>query len=528
MRIIPKPLKYMKFFGQFVFDADTKIYYCEQFENSARFFAEFVYKRTGVLPKFVEQLADAQIKFCFSDNTSMSADRYCIHISDGCICVNAISDLSAFYAAQSLIQLFELDVATELPVCCDNCFVADSPKYNYRGLHLDIARHFFGAEEIKTVLELMSRVKLNKLHLHISNDQGFRIQIDKYPKINQISSYRDGSERRTGGKTFVDEEKHGGFLTKDQVRDIVNYAASLHIDVIPELDLPGHTTALIAAYPELSCVGTEILVRKRWGISKDIMCAGNDAVYRFVTDILDELCQLFPSESFHLGGDEAPKDRWCNCDKCLEKISELKLSGPEELQTHMFNYFAEYLKSKGKRAVVWNDGVTAGTDKYAQVQYWIRKPTARQLIAEERNVILSPFYRMYFDYPYAMTPVKKTYKLRPQSIGSRSKNKEHMIGVEGTLWTEHIACSDKLFFNLLPRMLALAECAWGTNNSYGDFKKRAKQYFAVYEDWNLCFNRNALGHIAPHKRIKAVRKFFTQDANAEFNETSAIDKEHSK
>lgn len=275
---------------------------------------------------------------------------------------------------------------------------------------------------------------------------------------------RGGSEVVSDGKRYVDEIPHEGYFTQDELRGLVAYAQERHIDIVPEFDVPGHCIALIAAYPELSCSGKVTEVRKKWGISKDILCAGNDKVYEVVRDILDEICDVFPSEYIHLGGDEAPKERWCNCKLCKQRLSELKLGSFEKLQTYMVECFREHLAEKGRKVICWNDGLgdDANGEIVSQV-WWVHgcaKRAATKQINNGRKAIMSATPYVYFDYPYSVTPLKKTLSYNPLG-GVRASARENVLGVEGALWTEYVADTDKLFFNLLPRLDVLAECAWG-------------------------------------------------------------------
>ena len=270
----------------------------------------------------------------------------------------------------------------------------------------------------------------------------------------------------------------------------------------------------MAAYPELSCTGKPAEVRTKWGISKDILCAGNDHVYDFVKGVLDEVCDVFPSQYIHLGGDEAPKERWCNCKLCKARMSELKLGSFEQLQTYMVNEFRAYLEQKGRKVICWNDGLDDSANADIVSQVWAPGTTAQGVRRANRGrkTIMSPFFRMYFDYPYAMTPLHKTLAFNPLA-GVKSSAKDNILGVEGTVWTEYIADVDKLFFNLLPRLDALAECAWGYHSR--KFSKYLREKFTVYGNLGLMFNSGALNKQLFFSRLNTVRKFRKVDADIE-------------
>ncbi|MBQ2914064.1 MAG: beta-N-acetylhexosaminidase [Clostridia bacterium] len=508
MRILPRPQKAERLAGQFTIDAQTTVFCHPDFQDIANQFVAQVQSCNGLVLQFCDNVEENQIHFVLEEGTPL--EGYKINISQTCLTVSASDKAGCFYAMQSLCQLFDLFAPHET-LSTVNYYVEDYPKFAYRGLHLDICRHFFGVQTIKKVLDLMSEVKLNKLHLHLSDDQGFRVQIDKYPLLTEVGSVRAGSEVVRDGKRFVEEVSHSGYLTKADVAEIVAYASQRHIEVIPELEIPGHMVAILASYPEFSCTGKVAEVRKNWGISKDILCAGNEESYQFVCDILDEICDMFPSEYIHLGGDEAPKDRWCNCPKCVEKMAELKFDNFAQLQNYMLEFFVSYLTQAGKKVIAWNDGILPQTSLDVVSQVW--KPfTTKQGIKQAndgRKTIMSPFFTMYFDYPYGMTPFKKTLKFNPLK-GIKKHARENILGVEGTLWTEYIADEEKLFFNMLPRLDALANVGWSGIRTY--FGEALQGRFARYDQLGVTYNVRA----PKQKRsLRTIRKFFKVDANGE-------------
>lgn len=512
MNIIPKPHKYDKLGGEFTIGSQTKLFCEEIFAKQAQRFAEMVHESCGFSLTFAENIADAHIIFNKSDECA--EEEYTLMIADGLATVAAADEKGCFYAVETLRQLFRLDEKQQ-NATYNNCYIEDRPKFAYRGLSVDICRHFFPLATLKQIVELMSRVKLNKLHLHLSDDQGFRLEVEKYPLLNSVGSVRSGSEVVENGVRFVDDKPVSGYLTKDEARQLVAFAAERMVEIIPEIDVPGHAVAMLAGYPQYCCEGSVSEVRKKWGISKDILCAGNDETYAFVKDILDEVCEVFPGNYVHLGGDEAPKDRWCNCKKCQEKVAELKLKDFEQLQTYMVEQFRKHLGEKGKTVICWNDGVHGDASEKIISQHWrakIRQGGAKQA-NKGRKTIMSPFFKLYFDYPYALTPLKKTYKFNPLR-GVRKSKRQNVLGVEGTMWTEYVSTTEKLFFNLLPRMLALSEVAWGTNT--GEFAKRCNAYTQLYDKMGLTYFKKAT--VKVHKRIRIVQRFFRQNPNVELDE----------
>lgn len=367
------------------------------------------------------------------------------------------SDKGKFYAAATLDQIA---AQCETLPCVT---VEDAPKYPYRGFMIDCARHFFTVEELKKQINVMAELKLNKFHWHLTDDQGWRIEIKKYPLLTEIGSVRLS--------TRGDGREVKGFYTAEDIKDVVEFCAERFIEVIPEIDMPGHFTSAIASYPELSCHGRQLKVSERFGIHRDIACAGKDETVNFCKDVLGEVASLFPSEYVHLGGDEAPKLNWYECEHCRKRLEEHSLADEKELQGWFTNEMIAHLASLGKKAVVWNDGASVNLDKNAAVQYWKQSSALDKELVKEakkgREVILSPFFYFYFDYPHGMTPLKKTFDYKiPSEIENNVK------GLEGTLWTEYVSDVRRLELMAYPRLFALADKAWSGEGDYTDFLVR--------------------------------------------------------
>lgn len=362
-----------------------------------------------------------------------------------------------FYAAETLDQI--ASQCETLPCVT----VEDEPKYPYRGFMIDCARHFFTVEELKKQINVMAELKLNKFHWHLTDDQGWRLEIKKYPLLTEKGSVRSS--------TRGDNKEIKGFYTAAEVKEIVNFCADRFIEVIPEIDMPGHFTAAIASYPDLSCHGKPMKVSERFGIHKDIACAGKDETINFCKDVLSEVAELFPSEYVHLGGDEAPKLNWYECNDCRKRMEKHSLADEKALQGWFTNEMVAHLASLGKKAVVWNDGASVNLDKTAVMQYWKQSSsTNKELLVEAgrgRQMIFSPFFYFYFDYPHGMTPLKKTFNYKvPSEIEKNVK------GLEGTLWTEYVPDVNKLELMAYPRLFALADKAWAYDDDYTDFLVR--------------------------------------------------------
>ncbi len=426
----------------------------------------------------------------------MEKEAYEINVKDK-IFIKAGGVEGLFYADLTVKQLlFQYDN------CIPKMIIYDRPKYSYRSFMIDCCRHFFPVEDIKAMIDLCASFKFNKFHWHLTDDQGWRIQIDKYPELTQIGSVRHGTAL---GKEINDED-YGGFYTKNEIRDVVDYAAQRYIEVIPEFDVPGHTSALLASLPELCCGGDTVEVKKIPGIFRDIVCAGNEKTYEVIFDIIDEICELFPGEYFHIGGDEAPKHQWKNCEKCQEKIKSEDLKDEEELQGYFVNRVSDYLRSKGKKVISWNESLKGGNlNSENIIQFWMDKDGLSK--KSPNNIIMSDFFSYYVDYPYEMTPLKKTYN-------HDEKLNSNVIGVDTPIWTEYVPNFDKMLYMCFPRFIAVAQSAWSINKpEYEIFEKDLLKLMKMYDTskWGQRneWNKNRV------KRLFGTTKHFLSTVNRE-------------
>ncbi len=430
------------------------------------------------------------------DEKLLKNGEYEIQISDEKISVNFSSDAGKFYAEKTLEQL--KNGAREIP----NCIIKDAPKFSHRGFMLDPCRHFISVEDTKRIIDAAAYFKMNVFHWHLSDDQGFRIESKKFPLLNEIGSYRKNS---VFGKT--DEGKpHGGFYTHREIEEIVSYCEERHIEVIPEIDLPGHTIAVIASYPELSCKKEKIEVCMKQGIFSEILCAGNEKVYEFLSELFDEIIPLFPSKYFHIGGDEVPKSNWKKCDKCRQKMKEENLKNFDELQGYFMNRISEILHSHGKVPIMWNETLSSGkiSAEDVVIQHWLHKRKClEKFISEGGKYIESDFFFFYSDYPYDMTPLKKVYSFD-------AKKDENILGIEMPLWTEYIRNFDKLSYMLFPRLCAASEIAWteSRNKCYERFYENLKCVYPYFKSKGI--NAADLEEVNPSalKRIFKTIKYF--------------------
>lgn len=439
---------------------------------------------------------------------SLATEEYELIIKSGEILVRAGNDKGFYYAQVTLRQLVSLYGVIPCMI------IRDKPRFSHRGFMIDCARHIFSVAELKKMISAAADVKLNKFHWHLSDDQGFRIELDSLPELTKKGSVRDRD-------TFINcksDKPYSGYFRKDEIREIVEFCRERFIDVIPELDMPGHQSAFLHVYPQFTCNGEKVNVKTSQGIFKDIICAGNDEAKEYIKKILDEICELFPYDTVHIGGDEVPKANWKTCEKCNKVMTDNVISDYNDLQCLYINEMAEYLNNKGKKCIVWNDCLKGkGLCEGITVQHWQKHPRKTSDEANKgRNIILSPFSPFYADYPYGMFPLKSVYGYEPTKLkGLNSDGKDAVIGVESPIWTEHINNNDRLEYMCFPRWFAVAECGWCSekNKNYGEFYKALTRLCKVYEgkglkpapekDWNpTVFVRLAetLGFFMPKKK----------------------------
>jgi hexosaminidase len=353
---------------------------------------------------------------------------------------------------------------------------------------LDEARFFLGKDTVKKVLNWMSLLKFNKFHWGLTNDQGWRIEIDKYPRLIEIGSKRKSTPICRNTNLGSDGVEHAGFYTKKDIKEIIEYAKSLYIDIVPEIEMPGHSTAALAAYPEFSCTGGPFEVASTWGIKKDVFCPGNLDTVPFLKDILKEVADLFPYEYIHTGGDEVPKDRWSQCTKCQEKIKNENLLDEKGLQIHFTNQIVEFLDSLGKKAIVWNEVADKRLDNRTTAQFWRGSfDPIISFLEEGGSTIISPARYYYVNMAYHTISLNEAYQYEPLPIDISKRFKENILGIEAELWGEVIKSEEKAEYCAFPRVLAIAETAW-TQPEHKNLKrilKSIKQFEPILEKMNI-------------------------------------------
>lgn len=431
-------------------------------------------------------------------NVENNPEGYQLNVTPEKIDISGTTSAGVFYGIQTLRKSIPGDKKGKYDVNFPVASITDYPRFAYRGAHFDVVRHFFPEDSVKKFIDLLALHNINTLHWHLSDDQGWRVEIKKYPGLIEKGSKRPGTVigHNTDEYDTIPVE---GYFTQEQIKDIVKYASDRHITIIPEIDLPGHMVAALSAYPNLGCTGGPYEVWKRWGVSEDLLCAGNDSVYFFIDDVLDEVSDLFPSEYFHIGGDECPKIRWQECVKCQAKIKELGLksdtesSAEEKLQSHVMKHAEDFLASKGKKIIGWDEILEGGASQNATIMSWRGEEGGLVAARKGNDVIMTPNTYLYFDYyqtedvdnePIAIggyVPLEKVYGYEPIPDTFTPEEAAHIKGVQANLWTEYIKDFPQAVYMELPRMAALSEVQWTERNKdYEQFMKRLPSMMAHY------------------------------------------------
>ncbi|WDF57085.1 family 20 glycosylhydrolase [Mucilaginibacter sp. KACC 22063] len=484
--IIPAPVKLTKSAGSFVLSQQTRILADTLNNKAVVFFTDLLKNKWNLQNQLSLNTGTtgANIIVLTSTGTEgLPAEGYRLTITPQQVIV-AGKGAGLFYGIQTLMQLLPLEKAGSVNLPC--LTIEDYPRFGYRGMHLDVSRHFFSVEMVKKYIDLMAAYKLNTFHWHLTDDQGWRIEIKKYPKLTQVGSQRAqtviGNFHDRVPQQY-DNTPHGGFYTQDEVRDVVRYAAERYITIVPEIEMPGHATAALAAYPEYSCdPDKQYQVAQTWGVFKDIYCP-TDKTFAFLEDVLTEVMELFPSKFIHIGGDEVPKDAWQKSAFCQSLIKRLHLKNEHGLQSYFIQRIEKFVNSKGRNIIGWDEILEGGLAPNATVMSWRGEAGGIEAAKQHHNVIMTPGSGgLYFDHAQGKSdkepvgignyaPLSKTYSYNPTPAALSADEQKYIIGVQANMWTEYIATDSKLEYMLLPRMLALAEVAWSplANKNFTDF-----------------------------------------------------------
>ncbi len=439
------------------------------------------------------------------EDKTMGDEQYRLEVRPHHIDIYASKANGVFYAFQTLRQMLPVEAfdsedgrRIEIPVCT----VEDKPYFAYRGFMFDMGRHIFGVQDLKETLDILAMHKINKFHWHLTDDQGWRIEIKKYPKLTEIGSVRKSSP--VGRNEGQDGKPYGGYFTQDEVRDVVKYAAERFITVIPEIEIPGHSVAALAAYPELGCTGEQYEVLTWWGIDERVICPGKEQSFTFLEDVLTEVMDLFPSEYIHIGGDECPKTVWHKCPDCRKRMKAEGLKNEAELQSYVTARVEKFLNDHGRKIIGWDEILEGGVTPSATVMAWRGPQYGIKAAKQGNHVIMAPNTHCYLDYyqsrdtkdePLAIggyLPLEKTYSLDPYDKLNDAERK-YILGVQGNLWTEYISEYDHAQYMALPRLSAIAEVGWSyPNKDYDSFVKRLHHLAELFDHYGYNYGKHAL------------------------------------
>lgn len=500
VEIIPKPLHVRSSSGSFSINRNTVIYVDAQssdFEKVAQQLADEIFSIKGFKPNVIATSKPGKGNFILiKEDTkadTLGSEGYGLTIESKTININASKAHGAFYGVQSLVQLIR-NSSDKIPAM----EIYDKPRFAWRGMMLDVGRYFYSIEFVKKLIDNLAVYKINSFHWHLTEDQGWRIEIKKYPELTSKSAWRAETRFAVGlDKNWIQQSPHGGFYTQEEIKEVVAYAKSKFITVIPEVELPGHSVAVLSAFPNLSCTGGPFEVTGHFGVFKDIYCAGNEDTFKFIEDVLSEVVELFPGEVFHIGGDEAPKDRWKVCAKCQARIKENNLKDEYELQAYFIKRVQAFLKTKNKKIIGWDEILEGSLAPNAMVMSWRGTKGGIAAAKMKHDVVMSPGTHLYFDYyqgeadlepPHGRIralplPVQRVYEYEPVPTELTIDEAKHIKGLQANVWTEVLHSREGVEHMIFPRITAVAEIGWtdAKQKNFENFTKRLENEWPHFE-----------------------------------------------
>lgn len=495
--VIPEPMYSRADEGVFSIGKDTKIVLDDPSEEMLRiagFLNEKLSKAAGFELEVISGGPVPKENFIAFMNAGLPSENYEINVVPKYILVDYGDGAGAFYALQTILQLLpveiysqELQKRVEWSVPC--CNIEDKPRFKYRGMHLDVCLHYFDLEFLKKYIDIMAAHKVNRFHWHLTEDQGWRLEIKKYPLLTEKGQWRKETVIGSLSSGVYDGIPYGGYYSQDQVKELVKYAAERYVTIIPEIELPGHALAAIACYPELSCgLEDHYETATRWGIFKQVYCP-KESTFEFLEDVFDEVFELFPSELIHIGGDECPKASWRECPDCQALIKKLGLKDEYELQSYFVTRMEKYINSKGRQIIGWDEILQGGLAPNAKVMSWLGEEGGIKAAQQHHEVVMSPHYKYYLDYwqadpdsePLAMsgpTTLRTMYEYEPVPEVLTPEEQKYIIGVEGCVWTEYMPTPERVEYMAWPRMCAIAETGWTRKaKDWDGFTRRLERHF---------------------------------------------------
>jgi hexosaminidase len=512
--LIPLPNSVQYLTGEFLLNQETKLVLNDTaYLKEANFFNSVINKYYQFTLPTVTAVPNSGNYIVFNYSALEKAETYSLNITAQKIEIFYGDAAGLFYGLNTLSQLLPIQNSVAVSIPC--LAIKDAPRYQWRGMHLDCSRHFFTKDEVKTYIDYLAMYKLNVFHWHLTDDQGWRIEIKQYPLLTKIGSQRkesivgkpkfDKNWKPTKDNTY-DGKPHGGFYTQEEIKEVIRYAESKHITIVPEIEMPGHALAALASYPQYSCTGGPFETYTTWGVSDDVYCAGNDSTFIFIQNILTEVIDLFPGKYIHIGGDECPKARWQVCNKCQKRKQDENLKDENELQSYFITRVEKFVNQKGKQVIGWDEILEGGLAPNAAVMSW--RGTQGGIDAAKLNhyVVMSPGKPCYFDHyqakdrtsePIAIggfNPLDSVYKYNPTPASLNSTEATFIMGAQGNVWTEYITDFSKIQYMAMPRMAALSEVLWTNpeNKNFDNFKVRLKTHQLLLDKLKINYAKHFL------------------------------------
>lgn len=512
----------------------------QNIKRNANMLASYIEQATGIRPAVGKSKNGTAIVLTI-DKTIANAEGYKLDADAKQIRIAGASAAGVFYGIQTLRKSLPLVNGKASKVSIPAVHIADAPRFAYRGTHLDVSRHFVTADSVRQFIDMLALHNINRFHWHLTDDQGWRIEIKKYPLLTQIGSKRAQTViGHNSGK--YDGKPYSGFYTQKQIRDIVKYAADRYITIVPEIDLPGHMQAALAAYPDMGCTGGPYEVWQKWGVSDNVLCAGNDKTLTFIDNVLKEITQLFPSKYIHVGGDECPKTQWQKCPKCQARIKALNLeakdghSAEERLQSYIITHASNYLKSLGRNTIGWDEILEGGLAEGATVMSWRGESGGIAAAKQHHDVVMTPNSYLYFDYyqsldkanePLAIggyLPLETVYSYEPMPKELTADEARHIIGVQANIWTEYMPTFKQMQYMALPRLAALSEVQWSQPalKDYTSFTNRLTEFTHMYDRLGYNYAKhlyNVAIHVDSDNKWREILIHMTTAGKAEIRYT---------
>ncbi|NDF97651.1 MAG: beta-N-acetylhexosaminidase [Chitinophagia bacterium] len=518
--LVPYPNQLTEQKGKFILP-ETVTLFMEEDRGANQSFVDLlqedIKKAWNVNTKIVQRPEEATLRITTKDKGQQDKPGYELLVADSGVLIKASNLEGAFYATRTFLQLLQQNNKGKWE--CQAVFIEDFPRFSYRGMHLDVGRHFFPVPVIKQYIDWLAYHKLNKFHWHLTEDQGWRIEIKQFPLLTSVGGWRNGTLMGRYPGKGNDNTPHGGFYTQAEIREVVAYAQERFVEVIPEIEMPGHSSAAIAAYPWLSCFpnqptsipanmisqqsikkqkeGAIKLVQETWGVFDDVFCAGNDSTFMFLEKVIDEVSVLFPSRYIHIGGDECPKTHWKKCARCQQRIRSLQLKDEHELQSYFVKRIEDYLNKKGKTLIGWDEILEGGLAPNAVVMSWRGESGGIEAAKERHEVIMTPGQPVYFDHSQSenedsvtiggYNPLEKVYHYDPVPQALAGGFEKYVLGTQANVWTEYMPHSTKIQYMVFPRIAALSEICWTVpdKKSWSGFEKRLPTFFERYKEWGV-------------------------------------------